>query len=54
MINLIYNITQPFAVICFIIAGICCLLLGYIHKGVLNIAFAVVNFIVFYGSKFLK
>ena len=54
MIKIIYNLTQPVAVISFLIAGICCFIMGNKYKAVVNIMFSLANFVVFYGDKFLK
>ena len=54
MIKIIYNLTQPIAVFSFLIAGICCFILGDKHKAVINIMFSLANFVVFYGDKFFK
>jgi hypothetical protein len=54
IIEIILIYCQPFAIIIFAIAGICAMILGKTHQGAINLAFAIVNFIIFYGGKFLK
>lgn len=55
IIYIILNLTQPFAVIVFLIAGICSLILKKYHQGAINIAIATANFFIFYGGRlFLK
>jgi len=54
MVKLILDICQPLACGTFLVAGICCLILGKHHQGLINILFSTANFIVFYGNRFLK
>lgn len=46
--------SQPFAVIVFLISGVCCLLLKQWNQGIINLLFGIVNFFVFYGDKVFR
>jgi len=51
---IILNLTQPLAVIVFILAGLSAIYLNRIHQGLMNLCVALANFMIFYGGKFFK
>jgi len=52
--NIILNLTQPMTVVVFIVSGLCCLKLGKLHQGWINLFISATNWMIFYGGKFLK
>lgn len=56
MIRTILTYSQPMAIGIFIVSGICCFLVKPIqlNQGIINCLFGIVNFFIFYGSKFIK
>ena len=56
MIATILKYSQPMAVIIFLVSGVCCFLIRptQLNQGIINCLFGVVNFFIFYGSKFIK
>lgn len=50
----IFNITQPVTVLVFVVAGLCAILLGKTRIGVIDIAIAISNFLIFYGDRIIK
>ncbi len=54
IINLIYNLTQPFMVIIPVLAGICAIIMHQHRVGVVNLCMGLVNFFIFYGDKVIK
>jgi len=52
--KILLNITQPIAVLVFLVAGISSLVLGMRVKGLIYIAFSIANFLIFYGDRFIK
>lgn len=54
MVETILNISQPITCGIFLVAGACCFLLGKQHQGTINIMFFIINFVIFYGGKWLK
>jgi hypothetical protein len=53
IVDKILGYTQPVTVIAFLVAGICCLLLRKLYYGVLNLLICVINFVMFYGERWL-
>ena len=54
IVEFILKYTQPFAVITFIVAGICALILGKLCQGLTNIFIGIANFMIFYGGRIFK
>lgn len=54
MIQLLYNLIQPMAVVIFILSGILCIVLKKWHACAINFSIAWTNFVIFYGGKFLN
>lgn len=53
MIETLLNWLQPVTVIVFVVAAILSFMLGKLTQGVINVALALCNFVIFYGFKIL-
>ena len=50
----ILNLVQPLSVWIFLVAGILSLIVGQIRQGIVDLAIAFANFMIFYGHIFIK
>lgn len=54
LLVMILQVSQPLAVIVFIVSGLAAICLGKVHQGLVNLCIALGNFMIFYGARFFK